>query len=489
MAGADPYMLRVLDYEFRYPTPMAAAKGANIVLPGQSDWDGWARLLQQPKTMAPWFPTGLLVSAIYHCQKFGYQFQVHDARERPSLDIPEFVDIPLRDYQEEAVQRALASRGVLDGRGVFDMPPRSGKTRTMAEVVRRLAIPTIWIAPTDRIVVQTHNVLKGFFGENYAMHLVGAQEENVALAAGRRVVVCTAATAVRLPAEFFRSRQCAVVDEFHHGAAPTYRKIFSQLDHCYYRFGMTGTFLRSGEDELAMYALLSNTIYKITSMELLRRGYLVPTYVVFVPVAVPRLRGMDGTFQTGHGKHGIHEHAVRQQLVSHTALYLWETGRKTIILVGTKKQGNTIRNILHALLPKTPASAQFQSVEFISTDVKRPRQGPMLRAFEESDEVKVLIGTSLLGEGVDLPSADALVYARGEKGEVSLLQNSYRPGTAIEGKRDAILVDFGDRHHRKLLEHSQKRLAIYYREPTFSVSVLNDAKQFPQWLKYLIPGG
>ena len=110
-------------------------------------------------------------------------------------------------------------------------------------------------------------------------------------------------------------------------------------------------------------------------------------------------------------------------------------------------------------------------------------------SFETSDEVKVLIGTSILGEGVDIPTADALVYAKGEKAEVTLVQNSYRTCTAVEGKKNAIIVDFGDRHHRRLLQHSQERLKVYFDEPTFSVSVLQDPRQFPEWLGYFAPGG
>ena len=413
-----------------------------------------------------------------------------DNRQRPESDVPEAqVKIPLWDFQQEAVARTVARPAMLDGRGVLDMPPRSGKTRTMCEIVRRLALPTLWVAPTDRIVTQTQGVLEGFFGTHYAMHLVGSGSEGVSEAIRRHVVVCTAATAIRLPPELFQSRKCVVIDEFHHGSAKSYKQIFDQLGHVYYRYGMTGTFFRSGEDLLAMHALLSNTIYKITSKELLDMGHLVPSYAVFIPVPGPKLRGVDSVFNAGHGKYGIHEHTLRQQLAAHAAMLLWKTGRKVLVLVGTKKQGRMIQSILNSLLPPTPNSAQFRSAEFVSTDIKRKIQGQILKSFSTSDEVKVLIGTSLLGEGVDLPEADALVYAKGEKAEVTLTQNIYRTGTASVGKRNAVVVDFADRHHRKLLEHSHERLKVYHSEPTFSVSVLEDPRQFPGWLEHLIPEG
>ena len=96
--------------------------------------------------------------------------------------------------------------------------------------------------------------------------------------------------------------------------------------------------------------------------------------------------------------------------------------------------------------------------------------------------MKVLIGTSLLGEGVDLPIADALVYARGEKAEVTLTQNSFRVCTAIPEKKDAVIVDFADRHHRKLLSHSKERLQVYFDQPIFNVNILKDEQHFETWM-------
>jgi superfamily II DNA or RNA helicase len=264
-------------------------------------------------------------------------------------------------------------------------------------------------------------------------------------------------------------------------AARSYRDIFKMCDHIYFRYGMTGTHFRSGSDDFEMWGLLSNTIYKVESADLLKRGFLVPTRIVFLPVLSKKLRGVPKGYITGHGRFGIHEHDDRNQMVATAAWILEKAGRKVLILVGTKSQGYQIRSLLRTLLAKKEG-AQFEPVEFVSTDVDRSKQGRVLEAFLESREVNVLIGTSLLGEGVDLPIADALVYARGESAEVSLIQNAYRVGTAVPGKADAVIVDFADRHHRKLLTHSHERLNTYLDESTFSVDVLQSTQQFGDWL-------
>lgn len=470
---ADAFILGIIDKELRYPTIVVKYQAPLL---GDSNWDGWVRLLHLRKTGPPWFPTGLVPTVLKIGERFNYPISIDDTRDKPDMGFPELVKIPLRDYQKSAVQEALKA-----GRGVLDMPPRSGKTRTMCELVRCIALPTVWIAPTDRIVTQTQAVLTGFFGKTFSAHLIGASNYEKVLTTP--VVVCTAATAALLPDDFYQSRQLIVIDEFHHSSADSYRKIFSKCDHIYYRYGMTGTFFRSGEDAMAMHALLSNTIYKVSSAELLKRGYLVPTYVAFIPVVASLLKGLDTSFQSGHGKFGIHEHVLRNQLVSFCTLSLYKAGRKVLILVGTKKQGRLIQEILLKFLPPSPEKSEFKPVEFVSTDIDRSVQGRILKSFEEGQEVKILIGTTLLGEGVDLPSTDSLVYARGEQAEVGLTQAMYRVGTAVEGKKQALLVDFADRHNKKLMQHSKERLRVYYSEETFHVSVLDDSQVIDRWIK------
>lgn len=478
--SATQWELKVIDSELRYPTDMADIGDGGFQPPGDyGGWDGWVRFLHQPKTMSPWFPTGLLPHVLRLGTKMRFPIQITDKRSRPEPGVPEWPSEPVvdRDYQLAAV-----SAGELVGRGVLDMPPRSGKSRTGIELQRRIALPTLWMAPTDRIVRQTVSVFEHFLGANYAVQQIGAK----GIPFSAPVVCCTAATAIRLPQEFLDTRQVVFVDEVHHSAASTYHKIFKRMPHVFYRFGMTGTFFRSGQDGMALHAVLSNVIYKVSSQEMLNRGYLVPTDVVFVPIDGPRVRKVPQTFTAGHGKYGIHEHEARNKVVSSLAVFLAQQGKRVLVLVGTKKQGRWLAAKMRDSLPKVERT-EFESVEFVSADMARPLQTRILSSFNERQEVRVLIGTSILGEGVDLPPADALVYARGEKAEVSLTQNMYRVCTAMPGKTHSLIVDFSDRHHRKLLEHTMERAAVYYNEPTFEVFSLNAADHFRWWYEHRYP--
>jgi superfamily II DNA or RNA helicase len=471
--GADNSILDIIDQVIRYPSNLVIDSNVQLVNEMRT-WDGWVRLLNRPKTMLPWFFTGLIGYVHNVLVQYNISLNIVDKRIRPKDNIPEMVDIPLRNYQKEAVKQACRW-----GRGVIDMPPRSGKTRIACDIQRRLNHNTIWIAPTIAIIEQTKRSLDSFFYENYSIKLSGKSKlKNVEK---YPVILTTPNTAVTLPDEIYRDRKCLIIDEFHRAAASMYHDVIKKCEHIYYRFGMTGTFTRSGDDLLALHAVLSNVLYKVDSKYLLDNEYLVPTHVVFIPV-LGNLKCKTGNYNTSHGKFGISENKYRNQLVAQLSVILNRTGRSVLILVNTKVQGQLIKDILSSYFSTDNFSKHLHSIEFVNSKTPTNLLEEILQSFIAKKEVKVLIGTSVLGEGVDLPTADSLVYAYGQKAEVTLTQNAYRIGTAVKGKTHAILVDFSDRHHNKLLHHSLERANTYYDEDTFDVSVLNKAEDFSNWL-------
>ena len=462
---APAWLTKVFSSETSYPTQTAELLAMGFQAPDSADgrgWDGWVRLMRWPSFGVPSVPTGLLYILERVCRKFGVQWRVNDRRVRPVDNVPELgVNIPLRDYQEIAVQAALRA-----GRGVWDMPPRSGKTRAGVALVSRLALRTLWVVPTDRIAKQTLKTFDVAFGPGYARHQVGADGSEALRDA--RVVVCTAATSVLLDPGFYLSREVLIVDEWHHAAAKTYHDLSVACEHVYYRFGMTGTNYRSGQDLLSLHAVLSQTICKISSAELVRRGVLVPTDVLFLPVR-GRVVDAGGNFQVGLGRAGLYENEERNGLVVEAADLLAKQGRTVLVLVGTKAQGKLIVQQLLPRFAPRPSPGAFGQVEYVDSDGTKPRVDAVLDAFATGVGPRVLVGTSLVGEGVDVPVADAMVLACGGKARVTLTQSGLRVATAVPGKARSVLVDFADKGHRKLLEHSMERVAVFCAEPVFQV--------------------
>lgn len=450
-------------------------------------WDGWIRFLNTPKTMLPWLPTGLRDIALGVAHHFGFQPIVNDLRQAPEPD-PYFLDryaepIPLWAHQE-----ACASAMVSSFDGVAEMPPRAGKTRTMFEVVRRLGLRTLWVAPTSSIVDQTIKAGRAFFDDHDVIQVASASQNDAREAL---ITVCTAATVFRLKPEFFASRQMLVCDEAHHYLASKGWGSFliKSTPHIAHRKGMTGTFFRSSGDDLSMHAFLSRTLFRISSSELEAGGYLVPCYATFVGLERPKVRTKGRTFNApnGHGTLGIAKHGFRNDVVASVAKHLSNTGRTVLILVWTKQQGYEIQKRLEPMFPAASPTQTVKPVEFVSTDRPKHVIRDVLDSFREHGNVRVLIGTSMVGEGTDLPPADALVYAAGGKAAVALTQAWYRVITKTEEKQYSVIVDFADCHHKKLKVHAQHRWHVMSQDPIFRMSYCDSLDEFQNWCQHLAP--
>ena len=99
----------------------------------------------------------------------------------------------------------------------------------------------------------------------------------------------------------------------------------------------------------------------------------------------------------------------------------------------------------------------------------------------EAGTVSAVVGTSVIGEGRDVPAADALVYASGGRSKVRVVQDYFRALTASAGKATAIVVDAADTHHETLLDHAAHRLSHYRGERAFQATVI-EPSQFDAWL-------
>jgi superfamily II DNA or RNA helicase len=479
LSNLPPQTVAAVDAATSYATAQVDTGGWRPpeAVMGEEVWDGWVHLARFPAPGVALVPAGLLELAQAALASTGVQAQVVDHRVRTEPGVPDPATIPLRPYQRAAVAALMDA-----GQGVLDMPPRSGKTRTAIEAVRQVALPALWIVPTLNIGKQTQAAAEEFMGRNWAVFVSGnaAAEE----AAGAPVVIVTPNTAAALSDAFYATRKVLVMDECHHQAASTWRTISNRTPHIWWRWGMSGTFFRSGEDDLAMRAVLSRVVYRVTAQELVDMGNLVTGDVVFLPVLCALVPSSPGkSFQAGVGAKGIFRNDFRSQLAAWAAASLCAAGKRTVVLVGTKEQGRTITEALEAALPRDTTSP-WKAAEFISTDRPSKVCQDVLAAFTAGNGVRVLIGTSMIGEGTDLPTSDALVYAMGGKAEVSHTQAAYRVITAVPGKRRAIIVDFADRHNPTLLRHSEERLRTYVGQPVFRTHVLQQVEEFQGWLQH-----
>jgi superfamily II DNA or RNA helicase len=390
----------------------------------------------------PTVPAGLAPHVETLARYYRIPLRTYDARERPIDGYPwHAVSADWRPYQERVHRELLHA-----DRGVIDAPPRSGKTLMAARFVDCVALPTAWIAPSVQIVRQTYEVLVGFYGEEHVSRLDGSAKPHQK-DPEKQIVVSTAASAAALANEWWDGRDVLVIDEFHHAAAETYHRINLLAQNVYYRIGWTGTHFRTGDDALAMEAVCSLKLAKVELGELIDAGFLAAPRVFF-----QRVRRSSNT--GGHDwrvayRRGIVECPERNDLVVRTAHALLGHGVPTIVLTRHRKHADELGACIEdAVVVKGGENALTSEA---------------VRQFNAGRH-QCLVGTTVIGEGVDVPRAAALVYASGGSDGVSMMQSYFRPLTGGANKPVGRIYDFSDRHHGTLSRHTDRRIAMARRE-------------------------
>ncbi|MAD95930.1 MAG: hypothetical protein CMB99_01250 [Flavobacteriaceae bacterium] len=420
-------------------------------------WDGWKRMVGADGR----FATGLVA----HVRRvldlhLRHRYQIHDTREAPVLVPCAAHYPPLFAYQAEAVEAFTTA-----GRGVVALPPRAGKTRIAIAVIMALGLPTLYVVPSIGLVEQTVKAMLEFMPAHMVVGLTGGKPN----AKTRRrmntslVWVATPATAagpkpkrgMRRGIEGMTSRRVLIVDEFHHAAAETWQAISLSAVNAYYRLGMTGTHFRADGHDMAMRAVLAKAVYHKTVDDMVKLGRLTPASIAMV-----RVPGwVDCSGRLAH-REAIADYSPRNAMIVSAVKTLAALGRRVLVL--TKEVNHS--KLLAAAIPK---AAQVDGKDNAAV-------APALRDLERG-KLNAVVGTSVIGEGRDVPGADALVYAVGGKSRVKVTQDLFRPLTASPGKRRALVVDFADNHHGTTIDHAAHRLAIYREERAFDTRVVNPA--------------
>lgn len=374
---------------------------------------------------------------------YGYSMFVEDYRQKPAdampLWAPPLGNVPWRSYQDSVHQQIMRY-----DRGVVDAPPRSGKTLMAARAIDALGQPTIYIAPSVAIVDQTYKVLTEIFGSEWTARIDGdATPEQ--RDPSKLIVVATAQSAIALGQDFFATRRLLVIDEFHHAASESYHAINALSEWIYYRLCFTGTHFRTGDDALAMHAVCSVVLHAITYESLVAGGYLAPARVIFSPVRARSGMPSDkGTWLEVYDK-DIVECEKRNNAVAQIARTMTENLIPTLVLTRRREHAK----LLSAMIPQSQVVLGGEGA-LTSRSISEFNAG----------KLPVLVGTQVIGEGVDVPRAGALVYACGGNEGVQQMQSYFRPLTAFPGKTTGLIYDFLDGHHPMLARQADTRMRI-----------------------------
>lgn len=432
-------------------------------------WDGWKTLISSTGV----FGTGLLPHVHRALTlRLGKAMPMYtDQRVQPPFQPRTHPQVPdLYGFQRDSLNAWYAA----GGRGVLDLPPRSGKTRIAIAACAETGLPTLIVVPTVGLVGQTVDRFSELgWSRSDVIGLTGGKPTTKTRRAMTRasIWVATPGTAagpkpkkkseIRKGLWGIETRKFLIIDEFHHSAADTWQLISIAAANAFYRMGLTGTHYRADGRDLAMHAVLSRAVYSRSVEEMVALGRLVPARVGMVRIA--------GYARMQEGKRlyssGISQHNERNMLLVRAAQCLMRHGKRVLVLTREVEHARTLAHEIGTGCVQVDGADNSQVT-------------PALRDLE-AGRVRCVVGTSVIGEGRDVPAADALVYAAGGKSKVQVVQNYFRVLTQSAGKSHGVIIDCADNHHDRLVAHAAQRLALYRR--CFTAEVL-DAAALETWI-------
>ena len=224
-----------------------------------------------------------------------------------------------------------------------------------------------------------------------------------------------------------------VVDEIHHGAAPSYKKI---IDYFQPKFllGLTATPHRL--DKKDIFALCDyNLVYDIDLFQAINRGWLVPFkyYGIYdSTVDYDNITYLKGRY--------VSKELEKALSIEKRADLIY----KNYLRYRRKRALGFCTSIKHAeymteyFMDKGVKAAAIHSDDSSSFHIERKEGVKKL----ESGDLEVIFSVDMLNEGVDIPSLDLILFLRPTESPTVFLQQMGRGLRLFPGKDDVRILDF-----------------------------------------------
>lgn len=393
------------------------------------------------------FPSGLLYLVDKYIDSNKLNAQRNDTRVLPKQTFTRtsmFIkDLPFKPYFE---QEQIAIAAAYHHRGIVAAVTAFGKSFTTALILDRLKVKSLIVVPSLALKTQLTETLQEFFGKD----MVGP------LVRGKCKFYVTVENVDALdPDKKPEGVDLLIIDEFHHAAAATYRKLNQKAwTDIYYRIGLTATPHRSNENErLLLETVLSKVIYRVSYQDAVKAGYVVPVEAYYYELAKKGMVKTGGQFAKVYNEL-IVNNEERNTLITNLLVNLIEAKKSTLVLVKQIQHGE----ILQDLLLKAGYDVPF------AQGINGEENKPLIRAFNENDP-PILIGTSgVLGEGVDSKPAEYVILAGGGKAKNQFMQQVGRGLRKYPDKESAKIIMFKDCNHKWFKAHHAECVKILAEE-------------------------
>lgn len=344
------------------------------------------------------------------------------------------MQIQLRDYQQECVD--LINGKGKEGRHLIVMATGLGKTAIFSHIHRRGR--TLILSHRDELVRQPEKYYEGssFGVEKAEEHADG---EDV-VSASVQTLSKDSRLSQYVPDTFYT----IIIDEAHHAAAPSYKKILDHFSGAKQILGVTATPKR--RDGVRLTDVFDDIIFSRDLRWGIQHSWLSSIRCERV-VASYALSGVGMT--GGDYNQGDLDQAMDLQTLAVAArTYLdrcHHKDRHTLIYCVSIRVCEILHGIITSLLPEH----ERESIQILTGKTKTEERQAVLEGFQQG-KIRCIINCMVLTEGTDLPVCDAVINLR-PTCNLSLYQQIVGRGTRLyDGKEYCLVIDIVPNDERKI---------------------------------------
>jgi superfamily II DNA or RNA helicase len=395
------------------------------------------------------FPSGLLNIVLACLDELKVPFEKQDLRECPGSN--QILRWNNKPFEPRYYQKAMIELGLAAGRGVMVSAVGTGKSLIMAYLIKNIAVNSLVIVPSRGLSGQLYNDFSSWFGAGNVELLDAAKIRKMKSPKAISIVTVQSLGSLKKSGEFkdfVKKIDAIYCDELHHAGAATYTKLLEDMDHIYYRYGFTGTFLRNDNKTLDMWSFLSNVLYEYPAWQAIEEKFLTPmeAHIYGVPGKANK------KYQTEYDNNYCSNTIMLDKIMD--IITSVPQGSQILILVNKKDKGGLV---IHEYLKQFGVDNCY-----ISGDNKREEINDTITAFNEK-RINILIGSSVIGEGIDVRSTDHLIMCQGGKSEITMVQAIGRAIRLFDGKLMAYIHDFRFNGTNYMEKHVDERIEAYLR--------------------------
>ena len=394
-------------------------------------WDGRKHLFRKTDKS---FPSGLLSHVCLALEKKGLTYSIVTDFELGK--ITEYHGLPGvedREYQNEAIHE-----GLMKHRGIFHMATNAGKTTVMAGLATCVLGKILVLTHRLELLHQTSSRLRDMCVEPVGICGDSSWDDTQRITVAMIPTLSSRMKGDTKKAKFMRTEwikqfNCLMVDECHHMGASTWYDIAMRCD-APWRFGFSGTPIRTDNRDMMLAAAAGPVIYTTTNKDLIDAGVSAQPIVRFAPIHQPVIIPTKNQDWPDAYKNGIVENTFRNAKGVDLAIRHCKRDEKILLLVTEIDHGERLQKMFEC---------RDYWVEFIHGGCEPRHRKDSLKAFKNQEGGAILIASTILDEGIDIPTIDVIVMLGAGKSPIKMLQ---RIGRGLRKKESGKLYvyDFLD---------------------------------------------